>query len=295
MQTRHFLTLLLLAAIWGAAFLFMRIVAPALGPGQLVTSRMLLSALFLGAVCLAWKKPMPQKKDWGHYLLLGLFSSVLPFLLYAHAAIRLPASLLSVLNATAPLWGAIVTALWMRQMLPGKKVLGLALGIAGVAILVGLDPEAVRAGNGSAILAAIAAALCYGIATLYMNVGRAIDPFTNAHGNAWAATLLVAPTLLFFPAPGPVTVTVTLATLALGIVCSGFAFLLYFRLAATIGPTSTLTVAFLIPLFGILWGALFLDEALGWHTLAGTLTILAGTALVTGFSLKKMLRPARSP
>lgn len=293
MQTRHFLTLLLLAAIWGAAFLFMRIVAPVLGPGQLVTSRMVLSALFLTAVCLALKKPAPQRKDWGHYLLLGLLSSALPFLLYAYAATRLSASLLSILNATAPLWGAIVTALWTRKMLAGKKVLGLALGIAGVAILVGLDPHALQAGNGLAIVAAISAALCYGIATLYMNIGRAIDPFTNAQGNAWGATLLVAPTLLFFPAAGPLTVEVGLATLALGIVCSGFAFLLYFRLASEIGPTSTLTVAFLIPLFGILWGALFLDEALGWHTLWGTLTVLAGTALVTGFSPRKLFANTR--
>ena len=101
------------------------------------------------------------------------------------------------------------------------------------------------------------------------------------------------PTALIFPAPGPVTVQVGLATLALGIICSGFAFLLYFRLASSIGPTSTLTVAFLIPLFGILWGALFLNEALGWHTLIGTLTVLTGTSLVTGFSMRKIF--ARTP
>lgn len=293
MQTRHFLTLLLLAAIWGAAFLFMRIVAPVLGPGQLVTSRMLLSALFLAAVCLALKKPAPQRRDWGHYLLLGLLSSVLPFLLYAYAATRLSASLLSILNATAPLWGAVITAVWTRKGLAGKKILGMGLGIAGVSILVGLDPNALQSGNGFAIVAAISAALCYGIATLYMNIGRAIDPFTNAQGSAWGATLLVAPTLLLFPAPGALTMQVTFATLALGIVCSGFAFLLYFRLAAEIGPTSTLTVAFLIPLFGILWGALFLGEAIGWHTLWGTLTVLAGTALVTGFSPRRIFTNLR--
>ncbi|HRE15637.1 MAG TPA: DMT family transporter [Rhodocyclaceae bacterium] len=293
MQTRHFLTLLLLAAIWGAAFLFMRIVAPVLGPGQLVTSRMLLSALFLAAVCLALKKPAPQRRDWGHYLLLGLLSSVLPFLLYAYAATRLSASLLSILNATAPLWGAVITAVWTRKGLAGKKILGMGLGIAGVSILVGLDPHALQSGNGFAIVAAISAALCYGIATLYMNIGRAIDPFTNAQGSAWGATLLVAPTLLLFPAPGALTMQVTFATLALGIVCSGFAFLLYFRLAAEIGPTSTLTVAFLIPLFGILWGALFLGEAIGWHTLWGTLTVLVGTALVTGFSPRRIFTNLR--
>lgn len=293
MQPKHFLTLLLLAAIWGAAFLFMRIVAPALGPGQLVTSRMLLSGVFLAAVCLALKKPMPQRKDWGHYLLLGLLSSVLPFLLYAYAATRLSASLLSILNATAPLWAAIITAAWTRSRLANRKIIGLALGISGVAILVGFDHMAMQPGNGWAILAAILAALCYGVATLYMSIGRAIDPFTNAHGSAWAATLIVAPTLLIFPAPGPITVQVTLATLALGILCSGLAFLLYFRLAAAIGASSTLTVAFLIPLFGILWGALFLDEALGWHTLAGTLTVLAGTALVTGFSWRTVFSSSR--
>lgn len=295
MSTKNFLTLLLLAAIWGAAFLFLRIVAPVLGPGQVVTSRMLLSALVLGALCLLWKKPMPHWKDWRHYLILGLFSSVLPFLFYAYAATKLHASLLSILNATAPLWGAIITAAWTRQRLAWRKVQGLGLGIVGVAILVGFDPLALQPGNGGAIIAAIAAALCYGIATLYMSVGRNIDAFTDAQGNAWAATLIVAPTLLIFPATGPITTNVVFATLALGIVCSGLAFLLYFKLAAEIGPTSTLTVAFLIPLFGILWGALFLNEPLGWQTLAGTLTVLMGTALVTGFSLRKLLAGNRLP
>jgi len=123
-------------------------------------------------------------------------------------------------------------------------------------------------------------------------VGRPLDPFTNSAGSAVAAFLLVVPTVLFFPAPGPITLQISLATLALGVVCSGLAFLLYFRLAATIGPTSTLTVAFLIPLFGMLWGALFLDELLGWHTLLGTLTVLAGISLVTGFSLRQALAGA---
>ena len=283
MNTANFLRLLLLAAIWGGSFLFMRISAPVLGPAVLIEYRVLFAALFLAAVGLVLRKRLDLRAHWKHYLMLGFFNSALPFLLFAYGARTLTASVLSVLNATAPMWGALLGALWARQGIGARTGLGLLLGTAGVAMLVGFDDVSTLPGAGLAIAAALAAALCYGIASIYAKSAKSVEPFANAHGTMWAAALFVLPALPFFPAPASPTPGVWAAVLALGVLCSGIAYLIYFRLIAEVGPTSALTVTFLNPVFGILWGALFLGETVGWHTLAGSATVLVGTALVTGF------------
>jgi drug/metabolite transporter (DMT)-like permease len=282
--------LLALSAIWGASFLFMRMGAPVLGPTLLIGCRVLFAALFLAVVGAALRKPLDVQHNGLHYLVLGLFNSALPFLLFAFAARTLSASLLSILNATAPIWGAVIGALWTRTALSARSVLGLALGVAGVALLVGFDPSTWRAGAPLAIALALAAALSYGIATNYAKSARKVEPFANAHGSMWAATLLIAPALPFTPPPAMPSLTIALAVLALGVVCSGIAYLLYFRLIADIGAASALTVTFLVPVFGVLWGHVILGEPLGWNTLLGALVVIVGTALVTGFSVRALLR-----
>ena len=291
MNTANFLRLLLLAAIWGGSFLFMRIGAPVMGPAVLIEYRVLFAALFLAAVGLVLRKKLELRAHWKHYLMLGFFNSALPFLLFAYGARTLTASVLSVLNATAPMWGALLGAVWARQSITLRGGLGLLLGTVGVALLVGFDDVSRLPGAGLAIAAALAAAVCYSIASLYAKSARSVEPFANAHGTMWAATLFVLPALPFFPSPGTATAGVWATVLALGVLCSGIAYLIYFRLIAEVGPTSALTVTFLNPVFGILWGALFLGEAVGWHTLAGAAIVLVGTALVTGFA-PRFGRPA---
>ncbi|HEY5718219.1 MAG TPA: DMT family transporter [Motiliproteus sp.] len=302
-------TLLLLAAIWGGSFLFMRLAATSLGPVLLISLRVGLAALFLYWIAQLWRHSQSQaplspqvrglqlKHNWRHYLLLGGFNSALPFLLFAYAAQTLGAALLSILNATAPLWGALLNALWTRKRLPGSTLLGLALGAVGVTLLVGFDPALLRSGSELAVMAALAAAFSYGIASNYSKhstAGNQISAFNNAHGSMWAATLLTAPWLLGAQLP-PVQLDLTLisAVVGLGILCSGVAYLLYFRLIADLGPTSALTVTFLIPLFGVLWGYWLLDEALGWYSLAGGIAVLWGTALVTGCRLTTLFSSMR--
>lgn len=286
--------LLALSAIWGASFLFMRMGAPVLGAVPLVACRVLFAAIFLALVGAALRKPLDMRRNARHYLVLGLFNSALPFVLFAFAARTLPASLLSILNATAPIWGAVIGAAWTRTALPARSLLGLALGLTGVALLVGFDPATLRPGAPLAIALALAAAFSYGIATQYAKAGKAVEPFANAHGSMWAATLLIAPALPFAPPSALPTPAVALAVLALGVVCSGIAYLLYFRLIVDIGAPAALTVTFLVPVFGVLWGHLVLGEALGWNTLAGALVVIVGTALVTGFRLAAFSRRARA-
>ena len=283
MNTANMLRLVLLAAIWGSSFLFMRIAAPVLGPAVLIEYRVAFAAVFLALVGMILKKRLDLRANWKHYLVLGLLNSALPFLLFAFAARTLSASVLSVLNATAPMWGALIGALWSRQAISGRSALGLILGTAGVALLVGFDQVTSRPGAGIAIAAALVAAVSYSVASAYAKTAKSVEPFANAHGSMWAATLLVIPVLPFFPAPAEPTIGIMGAALALGILCSGIAYILYFKLIQDVGPTSALTVTFLNPLFGILWGALFLGEVVGWHTILGAAIVITGTALVTGF------------
>lgn len=280
------LRLFSLAAIWGASFLFMRIAVGQLGPAWLMFGRVLLAALFLAVVAVVLKRALPLRQHAAHFMLLSFFNTALPFLLFAYAAQTLSASLLAVLNATAPLWGALIGWLFFRQTMSWRIALGLLLGVVGVMILVGFDKVATGEGAIIAIAAAALAACCYGIATWYTRLAKPVPAFLNAHGSMWAAALWLLPVLWFIPMPvAQPTSASLLAVLALGVVCTGVAYLLYFRLVQDLGATPTLTVTFLIPVFGVLWGHLFLNEAVGWHTFAGASVVIAGTMLVTGFRL----------
>lgn len=292
MSSANLSRLLLLSAIWGASFLLIRVGAPALGPVALMAARVLLAALFLAAVALALRRPLDWRTHWRHYLVVGLLNSALPFLLIGYAALALPAALLAILNATSPLWGTLIATAWQRAPLDARRLAGLALGIVGVGLLVGFDGAALAPGAGLAIAASLAAALCYALASTYAKSAPAVAPFANAHGSMWAASLLLAPALLAVPPVAPPTPGLVALVAVLGVVCGGVAYLLYFRLIEDIGAAPALTVTFLVPLFGSLFGWLVLDEAIGWHTLAGGAIVIAGTALVTGFS-PRMFAPRR--
>lgn len=282
--------LLLLAAIWGGSFLFTRIGVPDLGAVILVEYRVGLAAVFLMAVAMFLRKSLNVKQHWRHYLVLGVFNAALPFMLFGFAALTLTASALSILNATTPIWGAVIGAAWSRQPLSGRTVLGLGLGVAGVGLIVGFDHWAAQSGAGIAIVAALLATACYGIATTYTRNATHVDSFSNAHGSMWAASLFIVPALPFTSVATTPSTGVMLAVVALGVLCTGIAFLLYFRLVRDIGGTSTLTVTFLIPVFGILWGHLFLGEAVTPSMIAGSLVVIAGTALATGFNPVALLK-----
>lgn len=293
MNTASLIRLVALSAIWGASFLLLRIAAPVLGPAVLIEGRLVFAALFLFAVAQTLGKCLKVRQHWRHYLILGLLNSTLPFLLLAFAALTLSASLLSIINATSPIWGAVVAAMWTGTGLKVREAFGLVLGITGVALLVGFDGATLLSGSGPAIAAALGAAAAYGIASVYVKAAATVEPFANAHGSMWAAALLASFALPFFPVPAVPGPGIIAAVLALGILCSGVAYLLYFRLIADIGPAPALTVTFLIPVFGVLWGHVFLDEIIGWHTLAGGAIVIAGTTLSTGFSFAT-LYPARA-
>ncbi len=291
MNAVNVVRLLLLSAIWGASFLFMRVAVPVFGPAPMIFLRVALGAAVLAVVAWHLRRPLGLRRHWRYFLVIGLFNSALPWMLYGYSARIVSASLLSILNSTAPMWAALIGAIWLRRGLSVRAAMGLALGVVGVAVLAGREALVLPAGGALAILGALMAACCYGVATVYTRTTESVEPLASALGTMLAATVLTLPMAVPAPWPGELpAMHVLVAVVAMGAVCSGWAFLLYFRLVGDVGPTSALTVAFLIPLFGVFWGAMFLDESVGWHTALGGAVILAGTALVTGFSPRALWR-----
>ncbi|QCO88498.1 DMT family transporter [Vibrio neocaledonicus] len=289
MTAVSFFRLLCLAAIWGGSFLFMRVAANTFGPAYLIEFRVTFAAVALLLIAVYLKKKLTLTAHTKHFFIIGLFNSAVPFLLFAYAAQTLNASTLAILNSTAPIWGALVGFVWYRSPLTTKSVLGMLIGIGGVAVLVGLDTSTIGEEAMLPIAASLMASFSYGIATNYTKNAPQVPAFDNAHGSMWAAVIWVLPLLPFLPMRAEPSHFEWSSVVTLGVVCTGFAYLLYFRLVSDIGPASALTVTFLVPVFGILWGYLVLDEPVGSNTIIGTILVLSGTMLVTGFSPTAML------
>ncbi len=290
MSTASFLRLICLAAIWGGSFLFMRIAANTFGPAFLIEFRVGFAAISLLLVSLYLKRKLAFRSNFKHFMIIGLFNTALPFMLFAYAAQTLNASTLSVLNSTAAIWGALIGIFWHKAILTAKASLGMLIGVAGVITLVGVDAINIGLDAALPIFAGVMAAFSYGIATNYTKTAPKIAAFDNAHGNMWAAVLIILPLLPFMPMRGEPSQQEMLSVVALGVLCTGAAYLLYFKLVADEGAASALSVTFLIPVFGILWGTLILDEPIGWNTIVGTTLVLSGTMMVTGFSPRQMFQ-----
>jgi len=291
MRVRDFGDLVLLAAVWGASFLFMRIAAPAFGPLALAEARVAIAAVFLGVWLAARGELHALRAQPARLALLGLLGSALPFALLAYAMLHLSAGYGAFLNATVPLWTALIAWLWLGDSIRPRQWLGLGIGLAGVAILVSGRPGAAGAagpGPTLAIVAAVLATGAYGLAANYTRRHLATTaPHVLAAGSQiGAALVLLVPAAATWPATPPPPLAWASA-IALGIACTGFAFVLYFRLLTRIGAVRASAVTFLIPVFGTAWGALLLGERPSVQMLAGGAVILAGTALALGLRGKR--------
>ncbi|MFO1280947.1 MAG: DMT family transporter [Burkholderiales bacterium] len=279
--------LVVLAMLWSLSFVFMRVVAGPLSPVWTATLRILVGGLALVGFLVATGVDAGLRRHWRAYLVVGLVNSAAPFLLFAWAALTLPASYLVVLNAAAPMFTAVGAALLFGERLGGLKAAGLAAGAAGVALVSRagpLDPTPIVM---LALAASLAAAACYATAGLWLKRhGGGLAPVAIA---AWSQTfggLALLPVALATPMPGPLTAGVIANLLGLALLCSALAYLLYYRLVRDAGPTRAMTVAFLMPPFGMVWGATFLGETITLPMLVGTALVIAGTSAI--------LRPARA-
>ncbi len=256
----------------------MRIVAPTLGPIATADARMLVAGVAL-ALWFRLTGFDPQWRRWAlHYAGAGVINTGLPFILYAFAALHITAGEMAVLNATSPMWGAVMSAAFRGERLSARRVAGLVLGVAGVALIARPTGEQATL---LAVAAGVAAAACYGFIGVYLRRWAPGAPAKGmAVGTQLGAGLIVLPLVAAFPPAQPPSLLVAASVLALGLVCGAVAYVLYFRLIADLGATAALTVTYLIPLFAMLWGVLFLDEAVTLAMAGGAALVILGTILV---------------
>ena len=292
MSTRHLLDMLLLAALWGASFLFMRIAVPEFGAVPLIAVRVGIAALFLIAVIVIRGQLSELKGKAVPFTVLGLLNSAVPFSLFAYSTLFITAGFAAVLNSTAPLFGALIAFIWFRERLPWLRVLGLFIGFTGVLVLLSGKVSFQPGSGGFAALGALFAAFLYGIAVNYTkHTMTGVRPLVTATGSQITATLMMLPFAIYLWPDNSISVKAWLSVIALGVFCTAIAYLLFFRLLGQIGPTKTIAVTYLIPLFGITWGALFLSEGITLPMIIGGSIILVGVSLATGvisFKAKKL-------
>lgn len=286
----------LLAAIWGSSFLFMRVAVVEFGALPTAAVRVLVASLFLLPL-LWWRGLGAQlRQHWKAILVIGLLNSGIPFALFAFALLSITTGLSAILNATVPLFGALVAWVWLNDRPSGSRTLGLAIGFLGVAMLAwdkaSFRPDASGIAPGWAVLACLGATTCYAIAaSATKRYLTGLPPLVTATGSQIGATLgLAVPALWLWPAQVP-SGQAWLAVAVVGVLCTGVAYILYFRLIEQAGPARALAVTFAVPVFAVLYGALFLGEAVTpWMLLCGGI-IVCGTALSTGLLKLPTLKP----
>ncbi len=277
----------LLAAIWGSSFLFMRISTVEFGPLPTAAVRVAIAAAFLLPLVLLRGLGATLLKNWRHVFLIGMFNSGIPFACFSFALLSITTGLSAILNATVPMFGALVAWLWLKDKPNHSRLLGLVVGFAGVAMLAWdkatFKPDASGVAPGWAVLACLLACICYALSASYTKrYLKGLPPLVTAAGSQIGATVgLTLPAVWLWPAKMPGS-SAWLALLVVGVLCTGIAYILYFRLIETAGPARALAVTFVVPVFAVLYGALFLGEAVTLWMLVCAVVIVCGTALSTG-------------
>jgi drug/metabolite transporter (DMT)-like permease len=294
MGIKQVIALLVLAAIWGGSFIFMRVAAPEFGIYVLVAIRTLLATCVLLPILMLVGGVKDIYRYWLPIALVGMANTAVPFVLFNYSSLHLEAGVNAILNATAPMFGALVAWLWLGDKLTKSAVAGLLVGFAGVAVI---SQQKLGEGEVSVlpIVTALLATTCYGIAASMMKKWlQGVRPLVVATGSQAMATIMLAPfAIATLPEAMPST-NAWINAVALAIVGTGIAYILYFKLIAEVGPARAITVAYLVPLFGIIWGILFLQEHLSLQTIIGGVMVLSGVALTTGMvNAMKRKRPTR--
>ena len=280
MKFRDVCLLVILAAIWGGAFLFMRVAVGAVGPLSLTLIRVGVAMAVLTPLLVARGELAEALSRARPLLVVGVFNSALPFTLLAFATLQLTAGFTALINATTPAMTALLGAVWYGQRLKRTQWIGLVLGMAGVALLCWDRLSFKAGGSGWSVISALGATLSYGIGSNYSRRHLAgASPVLVSAGSMVGATLAALPLgLMHWPQVNP-GVTVWLAALSLGALCTGVAYLMFYHLLKVAGATQATSVTFLVPVFAMLWSGLALGEPVTGRRLLASVVILAGTAL----------------
>jgi drug/metabolite transporter (DMT)-like permease len=284
-----------LAALWGGSYLFMRFAVPHVGTEWVVEGRTLAGGFVLAAFIALTGRGFALKRFWRGYAVIGIVGVTVPFWLIGTAVKSIDASTAAILNSTSPIFSAIVASIWIRERLTLEKVAGIALSIAGIAILVGWTPKPMSAAELIACALCLLACSCYGWVSVFTKVHLKEAPSSAISAvSCLVAAGALAPFTPWATLAAPVPALAWGAVVALGVFSTGFAFILYYRLIGDLGPVKALMVTLLIPVFGILWWVLLLGEPLTPGRIAGCAIVLAGCALALGL-LRLPLRHAARP
>lgn len=288
MSRKDFTVLLLLAFAWGASFLFMRIASPELGPVFTTELRVTLAAAALLLYARITRKTLGMGRHWKQFLLLGALNAALPFTLICMAELELNASLAAILNATTPMFTALAAWGTLGEKPGISKSIGLIIGLLGVAVLVGWSPVPLEGRVLLSVFFSLGAALSYGFGGLYAaRVGRGLAPLTLAAGQQLGAAIVLLPLAVIFAPRHLPSAAAVYSVLGLSLICTAVAYLLYFYLIQSVGAVKTVSVTFLVPVFGLMWGVLFLNEPVYANTVAGLVIILLSVMLVNRKSRPK--------
>ena len=288
MPMKYLFELLGLAAIWGSSFMLMRITVPEFGVWAVVVLRACLASLVLLPFVLKKDQLLDILRHWVPITVVGLSNTAIPFSLFAFGSKYLPSGLLALLNGTAPLFAALIAWLWLRDRMTHLAKLGFLFGFLGV-YFISYESLSLDGVTMLPVLACLGATLGYGFAVCYIKKYLAdAKPLVVAFGSQVVSTILLLPLALMIPLPGEPSLQGWLAVLFLAIVCTGIAYMIYFRLIVNIGVAKAIYVGYLVPLFGIIWGMIFLGETISGYMIVGGLTIVLGVALTSGFSVQKL-------
>ena len=284
-----------LSALWGGSYLFMRLAVVSLSPFVIAEFRLLIASVFLGFLLICrrqWRQYLYLPRHlWPKLLFIAIFNAALPFTMIAYAIQFINAGTGAILNSTSPLWSALIATIWFKDRLNLSRVFGLFLGFVGVVFLMWGKASLGGQGVGLAILAAMIGTLSYGISTNFLkNYGQGLHPLSVTFWSLFISSmLLLIPAGLTFD-PQSLSVMALVGVVGLGVLSTAIANILFFSLAERISPTIAITVTFLVPVFSMLWGDLFLQEAVTLRMLLGAVIVLVGTALVIGLiSFRKII------
>lgn len=283
MNAADLVRLISLAAIWGTSYSFLRVVAPVFGGIGTMWLRISIAGVVLLIYALATRADLQFARWWKQYLFIGLLNSALPFALIAFAMKTLPAGYGAILNALSPFFAALFAALMLNERLTSPRLFGMTLGLIGVGFIINLGPIPLNIETLTAAAASIAATCLYGFIIVYTKKYTPGAPTMGiAVGTLILPAILVAPVGLMSVPPAMPTGNVLLSLAGLAILCSAVAYLLYYRLIRDVGPTRAISATFLIPMFGVTWGAIFFGETLNGGTVVGGIIVSIGVALVLG-------------
>ncbi len=284
MKAKHFFQLVALSTLWGASFMLIRIASPVLGPNVLAALRIGMATLTLTALMRLMRHNWPRG-HWRELALIGLLSVALPFSLFAWAALYLPSGYSALLNSTAVVFGMLASAWFKEDTITTRKLMGCVFGFSGVGLIVGLGPVELSTQVVLAALACVAASACYGISTPLMKRALSrMQPLQIACGLHAAALLMLVPGAAWSWPGAQFTPAALMAVAIMGVVTSGIAYWLHLRILVAVSPVAAMSPIFMIPVFGVAWGNLFLGEKLGTGLFAGGALVLLASALITGFS-----------